>query len=304
MEPKWWSVPEGVAGQRVDKWLAGQLPGISRSRIQGWIDEGRVSDDDGTLVRNSPLRPGTRIRLLPPEEASPDTFQPSPVPLTVLHEDEALVVIDKAPTQVVHPGAGTPAGSTLVEGLVHRFGFSGEIDDPTRPGVVHRLDRGTSGLLVWTRTIEAQRHLAAQFKARKVTKEYLTVVQGKPRPVTGTIETPIARHPHSRTRMAVRKDGKPAHTDWALMHGGDGWSTLRCQIHTGRTHQIRVHLSSIGLPVAGDRTYGFKPTQWKDHPPPDRPLLHASFLEFVHPTSKLTVSFHAPPPPDMSEYCP
>ncbi len=304
MEPKSWSVPEAEAGQRVDKWLAGQLPEISRSRIQGWIDEGRVSDDRGILVRNSPVRAGTLIRLLPPGETSPESFRPSPIPIKVLHEDEILVVIDKAPEQVVHPGAGTPPGSTLVEGLVHQFGFSGDVDDPARPGVVHRLDRGTSGLLVWTRTTEAQRHLTAQFKARKVSKEYLAVVQGKPRSVTGTIERPIARHPRSRTRMAVREDGKPARTDWTLIHGGEDWSTLRCRIYTGRTHQIRVHLASVGLPVAGDRTYGFRPTQWKSHPAPERPLLHAGFLKFVHPTSKLTVSFHAPPPPDMSEYCP
>lgn len=304
MEPRSWSVPEAEAGQRVDKWLASRLPEISRSRIQNWIDEGRVSDEKGILVRNSPVRAGALIRLLPPEETSPETFRPRPVPLTVLHEDEILVVIDKAPAQVVHPGAGTPPGSTLVEGLVHRFGFSGDVDDDTRPGVVHRLDRGTSGLLVWTRTTDAQRQLTAQFKARKVTKEYIAVVQGKPRSVTGSIQRPIARHPRSRTRMAVREDGKPARTDWAVIHGGVDWSTLRCRIYTGRTHQIRVHLAFIGLPVAGDRAYGFKPTQWKSHPPPDRPLLHASFLEFVHPGTSQPVSFHAPPPADMTRYCP
>jgi 23S rRNA pseudouridine1911/1915/1917 synthase len=238
---------------------------------------------------------------------APAEPQPEDIPLRIVHEDAALLVLDKPAGLVVHPGAGTSSG-TLVNALLARVRDLSGVGGVLRPGIVHRLDRGTSGLLLVAKSDEAHRALARQFANRTVEKEYLAVVLGVPARSSGEIDAPIGRDPVHRRRMSVRAPrGRAARTSWSVEERFDGAALLRVRIHTGRTHQIRVHLASIGHPVAGDPLYGGTRT------PPSRgaaalealsslarPALHAARLAFTHPSSGARLVFEAPLPADLA----
>jgi 23S rRNA pseudouridine1911/1915/1917 synthase len=294
------------AGQRLDAWLARRLPALSRSRLQALIAAGRVRLDSAPARAATRVKHGqtAHVRVPPPAPAEP---QPEDIPLRIVYEDRALLVLDKPPGLVVHPGAGAPRG-TLVNALLARVGGLSGIGGVLRPGIVHRLDKGTSGLLVVAKGDEAHRALAQQFAGRTVEKEYLAVVQGVPGRASGEVSAAIGRDPVQRRRMSVRAPrGREARTSWSVAERLDGAALLRVRIHTGRTHQIRVHLASIGHPVAGDSVYGGTRTPSSRKAAArlalqslERPALHAARLSFVHPTSGERLRFEAPLPADLA----
>jgi len=263
------------------------------------------------LVDGRPTRPSARLRpgqavsvLVPaPEPALP---RPEDIPLEVLHEDASLLVVNKPAGLVVHPGAGRPGG-TLVNALLGRVRDLSGVGGVLRPGIVHRLDRGTSGLLVVAKDDAAHRALVRQFSGRAVEKEYLALVLGVPDRASGEVDRPIGRDPVHRQRMSVRAPrGREAHTSWRIEERFDGAALLRVRIHTGRTHQIRVHLASIGHPVAGDALYGGTRTPSSRRSEAravlaslERPALHAARLAFTHPATGERREFAAPLPPDL-----
>ncbi len=245
------------------------------------------------------MRAGDVIEFSLPQ-AAPSELAPAAIPLSILYEDEHLVAVDKPAGMVVHPGAGT-GGDTLVHALLAhcRGGLSG-VGGVERPGIVHRLDKETSGVVVAAKTDAAHRALAAQFAGRTVRKEYLALVAGAPDLAAGEIRRPIGRHPRQRHRMAVVPGGRPAHTDWALEERfGPAAALLRCLLHTGRTHQIRVHLRAIGHPLLGDAAYGWKAAPGLPRPP--RVMLHAERLELDHPADGRRLALRAPAPADYRE---
>jgi 23S rRNA pseudouridine1911/1915/1917 synthase len=236
----------------------------------------------------------------------PATPEPEDIPLHVVHEDAHLLVVDKPAGLVVHPGAGTPSG-TLVNALLRHIRDLSGIGGVLRPGIVHRLDRGTSGLLVVAKDDETHRALVRHFSSRRVEKEYVALVHGVPRSSSGEIASPIGRHPVHRKKMTTDAPrGRSALTSWSREEVLDGASLLRVRIHTGRTHQIRVHLASIGHPVAGDDTYGGTRTPSSRRAEArralsslDRPALHAARLAFTHPATGEVLSLTSPLPPDI-----
>lgn len=299
-------VDAGGAGQRLDAWLAAALPEMSRARIQALIAEGRI------VVDGKPSRPAARLRLgqqVALEVPAPLRAVPEPenIPLAIVHEDGDLLVIDKPAGLVVHPGPGTPRGTVVNALLGHVHDLSG-VGGVLRPGIVHRLDKGTSGLLVVAKSDESHRDLALQFSGRSVLKEYLALVLGVPRAREGTIEAPIGRDPRDRKRMSVRAvRGRAARSTYHVLETFDGAALLRVRIHTGRTHQIRVHLASLGHPVAGDPTYGGTRTPSSRGATAraallalERPALHAAHLAFRHPRTGERMSFESPLPPDFA----
>jgi 23S rRNA pseudouridine1911/1915/1917 synthase len=249
-------------------------------------------------VEGRPSRPSARLKTGQEVEVEiPDPIAAEPaaeaIPLSIVFEDARLLVLDKPAGIVVHPGAGTRSG-TLVNALLHHVQDLSGIGGVLRPGIVHRLDRGTSGLLVVAKDDESHRSLARQFAGRSVEKEYLALVVGVPEPREGTIDKPIARHPVHRQRMAIRDGGRAARSDYRVVEALDGAALVRVRIHTGRTHQIRVHLRSLGTPVAADPVYGGKPLGGLT-----RPALHAARLVFTHPGSGERLEFVSPLPPDI-----
>jgi 23S rRNA pseudouridine1911/1915/1917 synthase len=292
-------------GVRLDVWLARRLPSLSRARLQALVDQGLVLLDGHTARPSSRLRQGqvATVHVPPPAPTAP---QPEDIPLSIVHEDAHLLVIDKPPGLVVHPGAGAPKG-TLVNALLSRVHDLSGVGGVLRPGIVHRLDRGTSGLLVVAKDDETHRALARQFASRRVEKEYLALVHGVPSARQGEIAAPIGRDPVHRKRMSARAPrGREARTSWHVEEPLDGAALLRVRIHTGRTHQVRVHLASIGHPVAGDPTYGGTRTPSCRHPDARealrglrRPALHSARLVFTHPATGQRVAFASPLPPDL-----
>jgi len=294
------------AGRRLDVWLAAALPGLSRARVQALVAAGHVRLDGGRCRPSARLRTGQSVSVDVPAPV-PAGPEPEDIPLDVVYEDARLLVVNKPAGLVVHPGAGAPRG-TLVNALLRHVRDLSGVGGVLRPGIVHRLDRGTSGLLVVAKDDEAHRALARQFAGRAVEKEYLALVLGLPAPRSGTVAAPVGRDPVHRRRMSVRAPrGREARTDYRVVETFDGASLLRVRIHTGRTHQIRVHLASIGHPVAGDPTYG------GTRAPPSRraaareallslgrPALHAARLAFVHPASGEPLAFEAPLPADLA----
>jgi 23S rRNA pseudouridine1911/1915/1917 synthase len=229
--------------------------------------------------------------LVPEAEPRGDAPEPEAIPLRVVHEDAHVLVIDKPPGLVVHPGSGNRRGTLQNALLAH----APELAPVPRSGIVHRLDKDTSGLLVVARTLEAHADLVRQLKARTVRREYLALVHGT-LARDGVVDAPIGRHPTARTRMAVVAGGKPAFTRYAVRERLPGLTLLACRLETGRTHQIRVHLASIGHPIVGDRVYGGRRAATLFH----RQALHAWRLAFVHPGSGLEVAFESPLPEDMA----
>jgi 23S rRNA pseudouridine1911/1915/1917 synthase len=285
-------------GLRCDVWLERCLPDLSRSRIQALIKAGHVT------VRSQPVKPHAKVlagmvatvEIPPPVPAS---VQGEDIPLDILHEDADVIVVNKPPGLVVHPAAGHAAG-TLVNALLYHCHDLAGVGGETRPGIVHRLDRDTSGVMVVAKSDQALNSLTTQFSHGKVLKEYLALVRGLPAPTVGTVETLIGRSRHDRKKMsATPAAGRAAVTHYRLMEAFPGVSLLRVRIETGRTHQIRVHMAHIGHPVIGDPQYGGRRTAaavWAD-----RQMLHAERLVFTHPRSGATMEFRAPLPPDMTQ---
>lgn len=278
---------------RLDQFLALELPQFSRSRIQHLIRSRLV------VVNGSPARPrdlvreGDRIVLTEPPPEQIDA-RPEAIPLNVLYEDDDLIVINKPAGLVIHPGAGQRE-HTLVNALLHYFPKLSGIGGKERPGIVHRLDKETSGCLVVARTDEAHRGLSAQFASRSVEKIYLALVAGKLRKRSGVIEERIGRHPKDRKRMSVEaKRGRTAKTEYRLINSSEEISLVECRLHSGRTHQIRVHLHHLGHPVLGDKIYGGRFA--RSFP---RQMLHAWKLGFEHPGTGEWKDFDAPLPPDF-----
>lgn len=300
------TVPESLAGVRVDRAVA-LLTGVARSSAAELVARGRVRLDGRVVrTRSRTLVTGGVLAVDLPE---PARLEPDPsVPLTVVHEDDALVVVDKPPGLVVHPGAGTRE-ATLVQGLLARYPGIAAVGDPGRPGIVHRLDRGTSGLLVVARTPEAYASLTSQLARRTVGRQYLVLVTGRVPDDRGVVEAPIGRSARAPTKMAVTASGRPARTAYEVLlrvqslEGTHGTvdveaSYLACTLETGRTHQIRVHMAAIGHPVVGDDRYG-RPPAGVLHP--GRLFLHAAELAVDHPVTGERTGWRSPLPGDLAE---
>src|SRR5262245_29396650 len=299
-------VPNGAANQRVDRFLA-DVTGLSRSHVQKLISAGNLTSDGVALKANAVVTPGTPLRLVVPEPEPLDVVPAPEIELVVVYEDADLLIVDKPAGLVVHPAPGHD-DDTLVNALVARGGPEsfGGIAGVRRPGIVHRLDRDTSGLLMVARTDAAQHSLMAQLKARRVKKTYLALVIGEVAAAVGRIEAPIGRDPKHRTRMGVVADGRPATTGYRIRERFPGWSLLELDLVTGRTHQIRVHLDAIGHPIAGDPLYG---TGTSRRGPAtrgrtggvalDRLFLHSWRLELTSPTSGSLIRAEAPLPGEL-----
>jgi len=293
-------IPAALAGQRVDR-VASLMSDRSRSSVKADIADGRVQINGvGVSSPSHRVREGDVIEFDLPDDSSEQSQPVVANPLIqvpVIHEDAEFVVIDKPVGLVVHPGAGH-GDDTLVNGLLALYPEAEAVGEPERPGVVHRLDRGTSGLLVWARTERAYVALCDQLADRRVSRIYLTLVGAVPDSSRGMIDAPIGRSRRNRTRMAVIEDGREARTEFEMLEKFERpspASLLRCRLDTGRTHQIRVHLGAIGLPVLGDTVYGSA-----DPFGIGRPLLHAHQLSFEHPLSGEEVHFEAPIPDDFA----
>jgi 23S rRNA pseudouridine1911/1915/1917 synthase len=287
---------EAEAGRRLDLVLA-ELAAVPRARARRWIEAGRVRVGGAAARPSHRVREGDAIEADPPEPVEP-SLEPEAIPLAVLHEDADLIVIDKPAGLVVHPAPGHPRG-TLVNALLHHCRDLAGIGGVLRPGIVHRLDQGTSGVLVAAKHDAAHAALAAQFRAHTVERVYVALVRGVPGIAGGRVDRPVGRHPQDRKRMSVRTDaGRGAVTDWRVVRRfpASGVSLVEVRPGTGRTHQIRVHLASIGLPIVADPVYG------RGGPACglSRPALHARVLGFVHPRSGVRLRFEAPLPADLS----
>ena len=296
-------VPAEASGLRLDTFLARQLD-QPRNQVQQWIRAGRVRIAGRAAKASHALEAGEQIEYLPLERQMDDAMEPEPGELRLLHEDSEVAVVDKPAELAVHPGAGRPTG-TLAHRLLQHFPETARVGGPGRPGIVHRLDIDTTGVLVVARTQRAYRALSAQFAERRVHKRYLAMVYGRPQERSGTIDQPIGRHPSRRKEMTVRPGGRPARTDFHLIAGEQGISLLDLELATGRTHQIRVHLKAFGHPLIGDPVYG--EARWKGLPREvqrslrefPRPALHAWRLRFEHPSTGAPMRFEAPIPTDL-----
>ena len=279
-------------GRRLDVVVAERFPGYSRSRVAVLAGRGQVLVDGRPRKPAFRLRAGQRVRVLAPS-SDPVAIAPQSIPLAIVHEDADVLVIDKPAGMTVHPAPGHPRDTLVNAVLAHVPELSG-IAGSLRPGVVHRLDKDTSGLLVIAKTDAAYRSLVAQLRARAVTRVYLALVRGTVRRERGAIAAPIGRHPIHRTRMAVVAHGRPAVTHFAVLERFPGATLVECRLETGRTHQIRVHLRHIGHPVLGDPVYGERRAEIA------RQALHAARLEFTHPRTGEAIVCTAPPPEDYA----
>jgi 23S rRNA pseudouridine1911/1915/1917 synthase len=287
-------VQPGWANQRLDHFLQHHLPDFSRARIQEWIKAGRVLVAGRPSKPSAALREGAAVTVEPAQLPRLEAFA-EPIPLRVLYEDEDVVAIDKPAGMAVHAGAGGSSG-TLVNALLHRFESLPETPGQDRPGIVHRLDRHTSGVILIARTDAAHRALSAQFASRAVEKIYLALARGHVRLDHGFIDSPIERDPHHRTRMTTRTGrGRKALTEYRVLARGRNTTFLEVRIHTGRTHQIRVHLAALGHPVAGDRVYGAPPDPLLPH----RFFLHAHRIVFASPSTGRAIAVESPLPPEL-----
>ena len=309
---------------RLDQYLAGLDLGLTRSRLQQLIADGDILVNGAAVKPSHRIRPGDRIQLSSPPP-QPAAAIPQDIPLTVIYQDAHLIVIDKPPGLPAHPGPGHPDG-TLVNGLLALCPDIQGIGGRIRPGIVHRLDKDTSGLIIAAKTETAHHHLSQQIKDRAIKKGYLALVQGAPSPSSGIIDVPIARDPRRRTRMAVTPNGRPSRTEYRtlqhitpptskrttphLLHRptpptlertntptpqrtNAAQTLLELQLHTGRTHQARVHLAWLGHPIIADTLYG------KPAPNLPRQFLHAHHLAFTHPHTNQPLQFNSPLPPDL-----
>jgi 23S rRNA pseudouridine1911/1915/1917 synthase len=288
-------VPASLAGERVDRAVA-LLTGWSRADVAVLVEEGAVRVDGQPVAKSRRLAEGEEVEVEGEPEADHPP-EPEPVEFTVVHADPDVVVVSKPAGLVVHPGAGHREG-TLAGGLLHRFPEVAAVGDPMRPGIVHRLDRDTSGLMVVARSPAAYEALVSALAARAVERRYLALAWGRFDSKRGTIDAPIGRSATRRTRMAVREAGKDARTGYDVLtqHEHPVCALVECRLETGRTHQIRVHLAAIGHPVVGDGTYGGDRNPLR----PGRPFLHAHALAFTHPITGQRLEFSDPLPPDLA----
>ena len=298
MESRAFDVDRGSAGTRLDRWLAAAVPELSRAKLQALIEAGDVRVDGAAAKAAHRLRGGERIEVrIPPPPA--ETLEPETIALSIVHEDADVLVLDKPAGLVVHPGAGHARGTLAAAVLAHAPAIAG-VGGPRRPGIVHRLDKDTSGLLVLAKTQAAYDSLTAQLAARTVRRVYLAVVHGRLAGAVGVVDKPIGRDPRDRKRMAVRPagQGRRAVTRWRVLERFGQFSLVEARLETGRTHQIRVHLASLGHPVAGDATYGGRR---RSVPVPFEGLaLHAAALAFVHPVTLQGVEFASAIPARMT----
>jgi len=291
-------VGESEAGQRLDRALS-DLAGVPRSQARRWIDQGRVRLEGKVVRASRAVVAGEQVEAEPPDAVASEAA-PEDIPLSVLYEDADLIVVDKPAGLVVHPGPGHPSG-TLVNALLHHCRDLSGIGGVLRPGIVHRLDRGTSGVMVAAKNDAAHAALAEQFHDHTIERIYRALVVGVPGADEGRSDRPIGRHPRDRKKMSVRtRSGRPARTRWRVERrfrvAGLSWLEVRPE--TGRTHQIRVHLSAAGLPLVGDPNYG---RSRRRAPSLDRPALHAAVLGFDHPTGGERLRFEAETPPDLAD---
>ena len=288
-------IPLEHAGIRLDQSLARIFPEYSRSRLQSWLASGRIVVDGECAEASRRVRGGEVLLLQAAADPSEVAYVAEPVPLTIIHEDDALIVIDKPAGLVVHPGSGNWSGTMLNGLLAH----SPQLAGVPRAGIVHRLDKDTSGLLVVAKTLTAQTDLVRQLQARTMRREYLGLVAGKV-VRDGFVDAPIGRHPRERTLMAIVPAGKAAITHYRVITRYEGCTLVRCRLETGRTHQIRVHMTSIGHPLIGDPVYRGKPPPAKAIPF-SRQALHAERLGLRHPLTGDEVSWTSPLPRDFSD---
>jgi len=299
-------VPLDSRRARADKVLAAAFPEHSRVAWQRALCAGLVAADGVAIGQSDNVGAGQRLTFSFPQN-EPLALRPVSIPLSVVFEDEHLIALNKASGMVVHPGAATGEDTLVHALLAHCAGQLSGIGGVERPGIVHRLDRETSGMMLAAKTDAAHRGLSEQFAERRVFKEYLALVSGCPQLLSGVVKTPIGRNPNHRHKMAVvppEKGGKPAHTDWELVEGFGVWAALvRCTIHTGRTHQIRVHMHSLGHPLLGDAVYGWSlkkmPLPEQIAETPARVMLHSEHLAFTHPVTGESLNLRAELPPDM-----
>ena len=298
--PESFTVAPDQAGLRLDRFLCACLPELSRARLQALIKEGAAAVNGRPAKPSYDTCPGDAVTLeIPPDK--PAEAQAQDLPLTLLYEDEHLAVLNKASGMVVHPAHGNEDG-TVVNALLHRFGSLSSIGGVARPGIVHRLDKETSGCLVVARNDTAHHHLSAQFAGREVDKIYLAVTHGTPQPPSGTLQSHLGRDPHDRLKMAVlpAPAGKWAHTDYQVLASLGGDALVKCTLHTGRTHQIRVHLKHLGHPLLGDATYARRTKQTAA----PRLMLHAWRLALTHPITGQRLAWEAPLPPEFHPWLP
>jgi 23S rRNA pseudouridine1911/1915/1917 synthase len=288
-----WEFRVKTGGMRLDQFLAGQQVGVSRSRLQSLITKGYVLVNGSSARPSHKVKEGDTVSLFIPPPQKLD-LAPQPLPLVVMFQDENIVVINKPAGLSVHPGPGHPDGTLVNALLAHCPDIKG-IGGAIRPGIVHRLDKDTSGLLVVAKTEQAHQDLAAQFKGHSVTKGYLALAKGVVRPARGQIDAPIARDPRHRKRMAVVGGGREARTRYRVLELLDSYSLLELYLETGRTHQARVHLAFLGHPLLGDAVYG------KRSPLLGRHFLHAHHLGFRHPGSGEPVEFRSDLPDDLRQ---
>ncbi len=294
-------VPDECAGLRLDQTLARLLPEYSRSRLQEWVAQQQVLLNDQPAISRQKVWGGERLSVLPQVNPSEQPYLPEDIALDIVHEDDEILVINKPVGLVVHPGSGNWQG-TLLNALLHH---ASELAEVPRAGIVHRLDKDTSGLLVVAKTLTSQTNLVRQLQERSVKREYLALVYGELRS-GGSIDAPIGRHPTNRIKMAVIESGKPAVTHYKVEKSYPGCTLLRCTLETGRTHQIRVHMSHLKHPLVGDTVY-LKGQQkcvqelrglLSGFP---RQALHATRLALDHPASGERMEWHAPMPEDMKQ---
>ncbi|MDO4818217.1 MAG: RluA family pseudouridine synthase [Akkermansia sp.] len=294
-------VVDDSSGARLDQYLVGKLPELSRARIQALLKSGDILVNGAAAKPKTPVERGMRIEVTIPEPVAAEA-RPQDIPISVLYEDADVIVIDKESGMVVHPAAGNPDG-TLVNAVLFHCGDLSGIGGVERPGIVHRLDKDTSGCIVVAKNDAAHLSLTTQFARRITSKVYLAVVQGRPKEDEGTVFTNIGRHPVNRMKMCVVNpgSGKPAITDWrVLRYDASTDSTLvMCTLHTGRTHQIRVHMLHLGHPLVGDCIYAHPQRQKAK---PGRLMLHAWQLAFNHPQSGARIAVAAPIPPEYQPW--
>jgi 23S rRNA pseudouridine1911/1915/1917 synthase len=283
------TIPAELAGLRLDQALARMLPDESRTRLAKLIEAGHVSVDGAPGAAKRKVKSGEAVAITLAPRVEESAYQPEDIALTVVHEDEDVIVVDKPAGLVVHPGSGNWAG-TMLNALLHHAAGNAEL---ARAGIVHRLDKDTSGLLVVARNEAAQASLVRQLQARTVKRTYLALVRGVVK-AAGLVDAPIGRHPKHRTRMAVVASGKPAVTHYRVKKSYAAHTLLECDLETGRTHQIRVHLASIGHPIEGDPVYAGRGEQKLG-----RQALHAWKLAFAHPRTGKAMRFEAPLPADF-----
>ncbi|AXF55456.1 RluA family pseudouridine synthase [Salicibibacter kimchii] len=293
MNPKTWLVPKENKNERIDKWLAKAME-ASRTAIQQWIDDGHVLVGGERVKSNYKLQAGDSIDVNPPVE-EPLGIRPEAIPLDVRYEDDDLLIVNKARGMVVHPAPGHFTGGTLVHALLHYTDALSDINGELRPGIVHRIDKDTSGVMVVAKTNHAHTRLVEQLQTRALSREYRALVHGNVAHEEGTIDAPVGRDPRDRQKMTVTDvHAKEAITHFRVLERFSNYTSVQCRLETGRTHQIRVHMNYIGYPVVSDPKYGKRKAMLISGQ-----ALHAESLTLVHPRNGETCTFHAPLPSDM-----